>query len=432
MRRSLAIAGAAVVSFGLGFFLAGGVGAPASDEESVPPFDIPVALQRQWFPPIGEYDTGGEPLDDGRFDELMSRLEVALTAEETLADFETEAEAHFDGFIRRVALAKVVDEQKERAKSYLEQVAERHPDHRSLIEEQVSSVDRYAASSSPGPLTTSIFWIVRTAFGSDNDGESFDDVQVDEMIATLDAILSVPDVAADMEHQADLVFGRFNSQIHTGRLNEQQTARIGTYLDELKETHPDAGEFIDTHRFFLDNLIVGKVAPNIVGNDTEGVEFALEDYRGRIAVVIFSGEWCGPCREQYPYQRAMLEIYDEEDVVLLGVNSDAELETIVEAKKEERLDYRTWWDGHGQPGLMGIATDGPIATEWDVFTWPKIYVIDEEGVIRYVDKTGGELIAAVDELLMEKRMREYEAGASETVEAADGADGDADAGDGTN
>ena len=410
MGKSLAIVGAVAVSFGLGMFVAGGTGTPVAEDEAMPPpLDIPVALQRPWLPPIGEFDTGGQPLDDKRFDELLSHLEVALTAEETLANFETEAEAHFDGFIRRIALAEVTDEQTERAKSYLGELAERHPDHSSLIEEQIRSVESYAASSSSGPPITGIFWIIRLAFKSDNGGEPFEDAQVDRMLATLDAIVSVPDVSADIENQADLAFGRFSSQLQTGRINEEQTARVGAYLDELKAEHPDAGEFIDGQRFFLDNLIPGNVAPNIVGTDTEGVEFALEDYRGRIVVVIFSGQWCGPCREEYPYQRAMLEIYDEEDVVLLGVNSDARLETIVEAKKEERLDYRTWWDGHGQPGLMGIAADGPIATEWGVFAWPKIYVLDEEGVIRYVDKTGVELIAAVDGLVKEKRTREQEA-----------------------
>ena len=410
MGKSLAIIGAVAVSFGLGFFLAEGGGAPGSDEEPTAPLDIPVALQRSWLPPISEYDTRGESLDDERFDELLSRLEAALTAEETLADFGTEAEAHFDGFIRRVTLARLTDEQKDRASSYLEEMADRNPDHRSMIEQQIRWVEFYAASSSSGPPISSIFWIVQTAFGSDNIGEPFDDAQVDGMLATLDAIVSVPDVAADLEHQAELAFWSFNSQLQTGRLSEAQSARIGDYLDELRAEHADAAEFIDRQRFFLDNLIPGGVAPNIVGHDTEGVEFALEDYRGRIAVVIFSGQWCGPCREEYPYQRAMLEIYDEEDVVLLGVNSDAELETIVEAKKVEGLDYRTWWDGHGQPDAGDSATDGPIATQWGVVGWPKIYVLDERGVIRHVDKEGGELIAAVDELLMEKRMREYEAG----------------------
>ena len=173
-------------------------------------------------------------------------------------------------------------------------------------------------------------------FRADNDGEPFDDAQVDRMLATLAAILSLPDVAADIEHQADFAFGRFNSQLQTGRINEELTARIGAYLDELKE---------------------------------------------------------------------------------------------------ERLDYRTWWDGHSRPDADVVAADGPIAAEWGVFEWRKIYVLDEEGVIRHVDKRGGALIAAVDELLLKKRMREYEA-QREAAAEPEYADGEADEGaeprDGTN
>ena len=162
-----------------------------------------------------------------------------------------------------------------------------------------------------------------------------------------------------------------------------------------------------------------------MGTDTEGVEFALEDYRGRIVTLIFSGQWCGPCRGEYPYQRGMLKIYDEDDVVLLGVNSDAKLETIQQAKIDEELPYRTWWDGHSQPDADVAATEGPIATEWNVSGWPAIYVLDEEGVIRHVNKRGGALVAAVDALVIEKRMRGWEA---QREAAAAGAE---EAGDGT-
>lgn len=36
---------------------------------------------------------------------------------------------------------------------------------------------------------------------------------------------------------------------------------------------------------------VGKVAPDIEGPDTDGVEFKLSDYRGKIVVVDFWGDW---------------------------------------------------------------------------------------------------------------------------------------------
>ena len=410
MRKPLAAVGAVIISFGLGIVVSGSMGAPGADEEWASPLDeIPAAYKQMWFQPASEYDTEGEPLDDERFDGLLADLDVALSAEETLADFEKEAEAQLWGFIRRLAIPEVTDEQKERANAYLEEVAERHPDHRSMIEQRMQMLDSYAASMPSAPGATMTLQIFGGIEDYMDEGEPFEDAQVDRLLGAMDALLSLPEVADDIEEEAGIPFWQLGNRLQRGQLNEEQTARIGAYFDDLKEKHPDAGELVDRQRFILEHLVPGKVAPNIVGTDTEGVEFALEDYRGKIIALVFSGQWCGPCRGEYPYQRAMLDIYDEEDVVILGVNSDAKLETIVEAKKEEELPYRTWWDGHSQPDADVVAAEGPIATEWGVRGWPTIYVIDGDGVIRYTGKRGGGLIAAVDELLMDKRMAEYEA-----------------------
>ena len=429
MRQPLAVVCAVIASFGLGMVLAGGTGSPASDEEAASPLDrIPVALQREWFPPISEYDNGGEALDEEQFDELLSRLDAAMTADETLADFGTEAEVHIWAFIRRLAVPEVTEEQMERATAYLDELAERHPDHRSMIEPRVGMLESYAASMPEAPPATLTVMFFGMADEYDNEGEPFDDAQVDRLLGTLDAALTLPEVTADIEGEAGTLFWRFGNRLQMGQINEEQSARITDFLDELKEKNPDAGEFLDKQRFLVENLTPGKVAPNIMGTDTDGVEFALEDYRGKIVTLIFSGQWCGPCRGEYPYQRGMLEIYDEEDVVLLGVNSDAELETIQQAKIDEGLPYRTWWDGHSQPDAEVAATEGPIATAWNVRGWPAIYVLDEEGVIRHVNKRGGALIAAVDRMVMDKRMSEFraqqEAAEAETEEAGNEAEGE--------
>ncbi|MFP6905327.1 MAG: hypothetical protein VCG02_08925 [Verrucomicrobiota bacterium] len=39
------------------------------------------------------------------------------------------------------------------------------------------------------------------------------------------------------------------------------------------------------------NLGIGLVAPDIVGNDLDGVKFKLSDYRGKIVVIDFWGDW---------------------------------------------------------------------------------------------------------------------------------------------
>jgi hypothetical protein len=43
--------------------------------------------------------------------------------------------------------------------------------------------------------------------------------------------------------------------------------------------------------FAAENLAIGKVAPEIEGEDTEGVAFKLSDYRGKVVVIDFWGDW---------------------------------------------------------------------------------------------------------------------------------------------
>ncbi|MBL8889532.1 MAG: redoxin domain-containing protein [Planctomycetaceae bacterium] len=38
-------------------------------------------------------------------------------------------------------------------------------------------------------------------------------------------------------------------------------------------------------------LAVGQVAPEIIGPDFDGVEFKLSDYRGKVVVLDFWGDW---------------------------------------------------------------------------------------------------------------------------------------------
>ena len=410
MRRLMTILGAVVVSFGLGMVLAGGVG--SSDVESAgvsPEPDIPAAAMSLWFPPAEQYDNGGEPLSDDSFDELMAALEVAMTADETLEDFDREADFHLWNFIRRLSVPEVSEEQQERITAYLEALADEHPDSRGTIDRQGSMLTFYAA---PMPTMSSFVSYAMSAPGvyeRPGEGEPFTDAHVDRMLAALDAVLALPEATADLERGTPVSLFNIAYSLQRSSIDDEQTARMVARLEELKGAYPGAAEALGRVQFMVEHLLPGRVAPNITGKDTEGVEFALEDYRGNIVAVIFSGQWCGPCRGEYPYQRAMLKLFEGKDVALLGVNSDAKLETIVEAKKEEGLHYRTWWDGHSQPDAEVTATEGPIATEWGVVGWPTIFVLDGEGVIRHVDKRGGALIEAVDNLLMEKRMAEFEA-----------------------
>ena len=90
MRKPLAVVALVVVSFGLGMLVTGGMGAPGADDADPGDWepDIPAAATKLWFPPVDQYHNEGEPLSDESFEALMAALETAMTAEETLADFD--------------------------------------------------------------------------------------------------------------------------------------------------------------------------------------------------------------------------------------------------------------------------------------------------------------------------------------------------------
>lgn len=408
MRKSVAVTGGIVVAFVGGLTVPGVFGWAGTDDVRTEDAEwtLPAAATKAWFPPVGDYRTDGEPLDDEKFDALMAALDRAMTADETLADFEREAEVHLMNFIRRLAPAAIGDEQKERIEARLAALAEEHPDHSRMINQRGRLVESYSRPWPGGglPSLSGSLMIFGDVDEYDTGGEFFADAQVDELIARLDAGLNIPESLADFEGEAGTHLWRFSGRLQRGRLTPEQVERVAAYYDDLRAEHPDDAEMLDQETFMVRNLIPGNVAPDIVGKDTEGEEFSLEEYRGNIVALIFTGQWCGPCRAEYPYHRFVLENYGDRPIVLLGINSDAELETARQAKIDENLPYRTWWDGHGQPDADVAATEGPIATAWNVTGWPAIYILDEEGVIRFVGKRGGEFIAALDELYTEMRM----------------------------
>lgn len=57
----------------------------------------------------------------------------------------------------------------------------------------------------------------------------------------------------------------------------------------------------------LRSIAVGKVAPDIQGEDTNGKPMSLSDYRGKVVVLVFWGTWCSPCMGLVPHEKALVE-----------------------------------------------------------------------------------------------------------------------------
>jgi hypothetical protein len=94
----------------------------------------------------------------------------------------------------------------------------------------------------------------------------------------------------------------------------------------------------------------------------------------------------------YPHERSLVSRLQGQPFVFLGVNSDKNRDKLRRTIAEQGITWRSWWDG---------ATDGPIATRWQVDGWPALYVLDAKGVIRYRVRNAPQLERAVTTLLKE-------------------------------
>jgi thiol-disulfide isomerase/thioredoxin len=152
------------------------------------------------------------------------------------------------------------------------------------------------------------------------------------------------------------------------------------------------GSLAEQALFEMRALAVGKVAPDIEGADADGQRFKLSDYRGKVVVLTFSGNWCGPCRAMYPQERELVSRLKDRPFALLSVNTDPERETLLESIRTGEITWRCWWDGD---------QNGPITSRWNVLSFPSIFVIDAGGVIRELGTRGKDLDQTVERLVEE-------------------------------
>ncbi len=95
-----------------------------------------------------------------------------------------------------------------------------------------------------------------------------------------------------------------------------------------------------------------------------------------------------------PHERSLVKQLAGKPFALVGVNSDDDIEVARKAVEELGVNWRSFWNGEK-------GTFGPIATKWNIASWPATYLIDAKGVIRYKNLKGEKLDDAIEKLMAE-------------------------------
>jgi hypothetical protein len=94
-----------------------------------------------------------------------------------------------------------------------------------------------------------------------------------------------------------------------------------------------------------------------------------------------------------PAERKLVAQMAGKAFALVGVDADTDRPKVRALMEKEKMSWPSFFDGE---------VPGPIASAWNVHSWPTIYVLDGRGVIRHRDLRGGALATAVAKLVDEK------------------------------
>lgn len=190
-------------------------------------------------------------------------------------------------------------------------------------------------------------------------------------------------------HVRDVVQARFQLVLATKETDKEQAIKECERLVlDLKDTTDSDLKLIAAYAegivFDHKSLAVGKLVPELESKDTDGIPFKLSDYRGKVVVLHFwghwqygGGKWGNTKRDETDFtadKRALIQRMEGKPFVLLGINTDGDLNNVHKLNIERKVNWRSFWCGRQ-------GSYEPLALHWNVRYGNHFLVIDHRGII---------------------------------------------------
>lgn len=101
-------------------------------------------------------------------------------------------------------------------------------------------------------------------------------------------------------------------------------------------------------------------------------ELDLQSLKGKVVYIDFWASWCGPCRQSFPWMKAMHDQYGKDGLAIIAVNVDQEKKKADEFLAEFNPAFSILRDPKGE-----------LAAQFKVQTMPSSFMLDRQGKPRF-------------------------------------------------
>jgi thiol-disulfide isomerase/thioredoxin len=138
----------------------------------------------------------------------------------------------------------------------------------------------------------------------------------------------------------------------------------------------------------LRGRLLGKPAPTFALNESQGTFPARSaELSGKVVVVEFWATWCGPCQSTIPRLTAWQERWGGKGLRVVGISTE-DWDLLSAHARKAKMGYTVARDG-----------DGMVTSRYAVPAIPTLVVIDQQGLVRYVDVGAGEKLDAAEHMI---------------------------------
>jgi thiol-disulfide isomerase/thioredoxin len=137
-------------------------------------------------------------------------------------------------------------------------------------------------------------------------------------------------------------------------------------------------------------IALGSAAPDWRLKTVEGETVALSEWRGKVVVLDFWANWCGPCRKLEPIFDQLAREYRSQPVKFFTLS----------IWPDHDFNPRVYFEKHKLASTFLLGNDA-VAKDYGIWGVPTYYVITSTGKVSYLH-----MLLSVNAEALEKRLRE--------------------------